>query len=169
MSLFTPGMFIHPLDAVPSARSPCNEIQALLSRSSQVMEEMSTQTIPIRLAWYFTRNTPGYNTSSAEMQLSWRVCVCVCVRARARTQVLSCVRLFVTLWTLVIQAPLFMGFPRQNIGVGCHFLLQGIFPTQGWNLCLVSPALQVDSLPLSHQGGPVRLEEEFRKSSSGLF
>ena len=23
------------------------------------------------------------------------------------------------------QAPLFIGFPRQNIGVGCHFLLQG--------------------------------------------
>ena len=23
--------------------------------------------------------------------------------------------------------------PGQNTGVGCHFLLQGIFPTQGWN------------------------------------
>ena len=26
-----------------------------------------------------------------------------------------------------------MGFSRQNTGVGCHFLLQGIFPTQGSN------------------------------------
>ena len=25
--------------------------------------------------------------------------------------------------------------------MGCHFLFQGIFPTQGLNLCLVSPAL----------------------------
>ena len=27
-------------------------------------------------------------------------------------------------------------FPGKNTGVGCHFLLQGIFPTQGSNLCL---------------------------------
>ena len=27
-------------------------------------------------------------------------------------------------------------FPGKNIGVGCHFLLQGIFPTQGSNLGL---------------------------------
>ena len=36
-------------------------------------------------------------------------------------------------------------FPGKNIGVGCHFLLQGIFPTQVSNQ--VSPALQADSLP----------------------
>ena len=34
--------------------------------------------------------------------------------------------------------------------MGCHFLLQGIFPTQGSNLCLLH--WQVDSLPLSHLG-----------------
>ena len=27
-------------------------------------------------------------------------------------------------------------FPGRNAGVGCHFLLQGIFPTQGSNLSL---------------------------------
>ena len=33
-------------------------------------------------------------------------------------------------------------FPGKNAGVGCHFLLQGIFPTQGLNQHLpVSPAL----------------------------
>ena len=31
--------------------------------------------------------------------------------------------------------------PGKNTGVGCHGLLQGIFPTQGWNLCFLSPAL----------------------------
>ena len=32
--------------------------------------------------------------------------------------------------------------PGKNTGVGCHALLQGIFPTQGLNpLCLLSPAL----------------------------
>ena len=28
----------------------------------------------------------------------------------------------------------------KNTGVGCHFLLQGIFPTQGFNLHLMYPA-----------------------------
>ena len=28
-------------------------------------------------------------------------------------------------------------FPGENTGVGCHFLLQGIFPTQRLNLCLL--------------------------------
>ena len=31
------------------------------------------------------------------------------------------------------QAPLSMGFPGKNPGMGCHFLLQGIFLTQGLN------------------------------------
>ena len=39
--------------------------------------------------------------------------------------------------------------PGKNTGVGCYFLLQGIFPTQGSNPNLVS---QEDSLALSHQG-----------------
>ena len=39
-------------------------------------------------------------------------------------------------------------FPSKNTGVGCHFLLQGTFPTQRWNLCLLHlQHWQVDSLP----------------------
>ena len=34
-----------------------------------------------------------------------------------------------------LQAPLSIEFPSKNTGVGCHFLLQGIFPTQGSNPC----------------------------------
>ena len=44
-------------------------------------------------------------------------------------------------------------FPGKNTGVGCHFLLQGIFLTQGSNSCLLH--WQVDSLPLSHLGSPI--------------
>ena len=29
------------------------------------------------------------------------------------------------------QAPLSMGFPGKKTGVGCHFVLQGVFPIQG--------------------------------------
>ena len=64
---------------------------------------------------------------------------------------LTSVWLFATPWTVAWQAPLSMGFSRQeNTGVGCHFLLQGIFPTQGSNPCFLYS--QADSLPLGHQG-----------------
>ena len=38
-----------------------------------------------------------------------------------------------TPWTVACQAPLSMGSPGKNTGVGFHFLLQGIFPTQESN------------------------------------
>ena len=63
---------------------------------------------------------------------------------------LSCVRLFATPWTVACQAPPFMGFSRQNTGVGCHFLLQGNLPDSG-----VEPGsstLQADSLPSEPRG-----------------
>jgi len=40
----------------------------------------------------------------------------------------SHVRLFATVWIVAHQAPLSMGFSSKNTGVGCHALLQGIFP-----------------------------------------
>ena len=43
-------------------------------------------------------------------------------------------------------------FPGKNTGVGCRFLLQGIFPTQGLNLCLLH--WQADSLLVSPPGKP---------------
>ena len=49
---------------------------------------------------------------------------------------LSCFRLFVTLWTVAHHAPLSWGSPGKNIRVGCHALLQRIFLTQGMNLRL---------------------------------
>ena len=43
-------------------------------------------------------------------------------------------------------------FPGKNAGVGCHFLLQGIFMTQGSILYLLRLLhQQVDSLPLSQK------------------
>ena len=39
-----------------------------------------------------------------------------------------------TPWPVALQAPLPLGFSRQEYWSGCHFLLQGIFPTQGSNL-----------------------------------
>ena len=57
---------------------------------------------------------------------------------------------FTTPWTVAHQALPSMGFPRREYWSG--FLLQGIFPPQGSNPCLLN--WQTDSLPLSHQGSP---------------
>ena len=47
--------------------------------------------------------------------------------------------------------------PGKNTGVGCHFLLQGIFPTQESNLCLLYLLhWKVGSLPLTSPGKPLR-------------
>ena len=51
-------------------------------------------------------------------------------------KLLSRGRLWATPWTAARQAPLSLGFSK-NSGVDCHALLQGIFPTQGSNPCLL--------------------------------
>ena len=51
---------------------------------------------------------------------------CVC------SQLLCCVRLFLTLWTIACQAPLSMGFSRQEYWNRLPFPL-----TQEWILCLL--------------------------------
>ena len=68
------------------------------------------------------------------------------------TQLLSCVQLFATPWTVQPTRLLCLwNSPGKNTGVGCHFLLQWIFPVQRLNphlLCLLH--WQACSLPLSH-------------------
>ena len=48
-------------------------------------------------------------------------------------------------WTVARQAPLFMGFPRQEYWSGLLFPSPGVLPDP--EIKPVSPALQVDSLP----------------------
>ena len=73
------------------------------------------------------------------------LCVCVC-------QLLSCVQLFVTPWTIVCQALLSMEFSKQENWSGLPIPSprdlhdQGIEPQ--------SPALQADSLPFEPPGKP---------------
>ena len=57
---------------------------------------------------------------------------------------LSRVQLFVTPWTVARQAPLSMGFPRQEYWNGLPFPPPGDLPDPG--IETVSPALQADSL-----------------------
>ena len=50
----------------------------------------------------------------------------------------SRVRLFANPWTVAYQAPLSMGFPRQEYWSGCHFLLQSVRSVQFSSVQLLS-------------------------------
>ena len=67
----------------------------------------------------------------------------------AHAWLLSCVQFFATPQTVACWPLCPWDSPGKKTGVGSHSLLQGIFPAQGLNPGL-SPALQADSLPLSH-------------------
>ena len=84
------------------------------------------------------------------------VFVCVYTYMQGECGVLSCVRLVSTPWTVAHQAPLFMEFSRQAYWSGLPFPTPGDLPDPGIKpASLASPALQTDSLPLSHQGSLV--------------
>ena len=80
---------------------------------------------------------------------AWNLEVTMCVLSH-----FSHVRLFATLWTVARQAPLSMEFSRQNTGVDCHALLQGMFPSQGSNPGLLRWQVGSSSLPLVSPGKP---------------
>ena len=52
------------------------------------------------------------------------------------------------------QIPLSMEFSMEEYWSKkyCYFLLQRIFPTQGWNLCLLFPALEAEDFPGGSDG-----------------
>ena len=77
--------------------------------------------------------------------------MCVCIS-------LNHVLFFATLWTVVGQAPLFMGFFKQNYWSGLPLLPPGDLPHPAIDSTSpVSPALQADSLPAEPSGKPLYL------------
>ena len=69
---------------------------------------------------------------------------------------LGSVQLFATPCTVTLKTLLCpWSYPRKNTGMSCHFLLQGTFPTQGSNLCLLRFLhWQADSLLPSNLRSP---------------
>ena len=64
---------------------------------------------------------------------------------KVKVKSFSCVRLFVTPWTVAYQAPPSMGFFRQKYWSRLPFPFPGDLPDLG--IKLTSPAWQADSLP----------------------
>ena len=93
-------------------------------------------------------STPGQGSRFHVPHLRPGMCVCV----------LSCfshVRLFATQWNIAQQAPLSVGFLREEHWDGLPSPPPGDLPDPGIEpTSHVAPALQVDSLLLSHLGSP---------------
>ena len=76
-------------------------------------------------------------------------------------QVLSCVQLFATLWTVAHQALLSMGFFRQEYWSGLPYPPPGDLPNQGIESASpMSPVLQTDSSPAEPLRKPHRLQSQ---------
>ena len=79
------------------------------------------------------------------------MCVCIYTHTyRYIVKSLSCVRLFVTPWTVAHQAPPSMEFSRQEYWSGLPFPSLGDLPNQG--IEPGSPALRADALPSEPPG-----------------
>ena len=76
------------------------------------------------------------------MALLFTVCVCA--------QLLNCVQIFVTLWTVNLTGSLSMGFSRQGYRSRLPFPSPGDIPDSG--IEPTSLAWQTDSLPLHYLG-----------------
>ena len=72
---------------------------------------------------------------------------------KVKVKSLSHVRLFATLWTVAHQAPLSMGFSRQEYWSALLSPSPGDIPDPG--IKPRSPALQADSLPSEPPGKPI--------------
>ena len=96
------------------------------------------------------------------------VCVCVCARMRSEQGLLNMAKLcnllncgglvtklcptLVTTWTVACQAPLSIGFSRQEYWCGLPFPSPGDLPDPGIEPRF--PVFQADSLPTELQGKP---------------
>ena len=69
-----------------------------------------------------------------------------------KVKLVSRVRLFATPWTVAYQAPLSMGFSRQECWSGLPFPSPGDLPDPG--IKPGSPALQANALPSEPPGKP---------------
>ena len=74
------------------------------------------------------------------------------MKVKVKVKSLSRVRLFATPWTVARQAPLSMGFSRQEYWSGLPFPSPGDLPNSGMEPG--SPALQADSLLSEPPGKP---------------
>ena len=99
---------------------------------------------------------PSLSQSQRCLSQWYQNCVCA--------QSLSRVRLFATPRTVACQAPLFMGFSRQEYWSGLPSPPPGDLLSQGWNPHLLHLLhWQADSLPRCYQGSTMTAGEDTKR------
>ena len=112
-----------------------------------------SHTAELKYYWWHKRFADTSHRHTSKMQ---RPVIAVVVES------LNCVQLyFAVSWTIARQAPLSMGFSRQEYWSGLSCSPPGDLPDSG--IEPMSPALEVISLPLSHQGSPNNNSYYFKK------
>ena len=123
----------------------------IVKNNNTFLKARQSNTCHVRSIFPAARTYLGYNVPNPLVSQPMNFSICSCMLSH-----FSHVPLFVTLWTLACQAPLSVGFSRQEYwsGLPCsppgHLAHPGIqlpFPT--------SPALLQDSLPLVPPGKPL--------------
>ena len=75
------------------------------------------------------------------------------MKVKVKVKLLSCVRLFATLWTVAHQAPPPMGFSKEEYWSGLPFPSPWDLPNPG--IKPRSPTLQADTLTSEPPGKPI--------------
>ena len=126
-----------------------------IGASASVLPMNIQDWFPLGWTGWISLLSRGVSRTFSSTQLSWMIerhiievasILCMCLLS-----LFSRVWLFVTPWTTVCHTPLSMGFCSKNTGVGCHSLLQGIFPAQRRNPGLLRNSLLQLLYCLSHR------------------
>ena len=113
--------------------------------NSQILSSRCYPSSHVHMYVYIQPIYIHFQKCSKSPQTIYTACVCA--------QLLSCVRLLEIQWTVAHQALLSMGFSRQEYWNELPVSPPGDLSDPG--IKPMSPALQVDSLLLSHQGSPI--------------
>ena len=115
-----------------------------------VLMKVSYPSVPYKLLFPFFPSVFYVSEFSHMCDL----CCLLILKVRSRcTKSLSRLRLFATPWTAAYQAPLSMGFSRQEYWNGLPFPSPGDLPDPG--IEPGSPALQTDALPSEPLESPI--------------
>ena len=93
----------------------------------------------------YKQNSPIIFQHYSDISIKPCVIFYICFKRKRKMKSLSCVWFFAIPWTVAYQAPLSMGFSRQEYWSGLPLPSPGDLPDPGMKPG--SPALQADSLP----------------------